>query len=375
MPINAFGGGPGSGKTYGVMEHVILPAVAAGRFVLTNIEGLNVDAIYEYVAKTHYKGKIICIGHIRTCSRSAPELDSFFPGEDSLDKAQPVPAPDFPTVSGGDLVVIDEATRYWNAGDKVKKQHAYFFREHRHFANEQGHTCDMVVIDPDLSMLVRALKGKIELASITHKPKEIGLNKYVVKLYRGVRTSAKPTSVQGPYKFRPEIYNLYKSYSHEGAKEQAIDKRQNVFNNPRLWLYAGGLVAMLVLCVWGLYAYYQSQVKKFGGDKKVTTVSNPVLPGQDGLAVASAPGVGSPGVLGQRSETLRVAGSVVINGQDYVVVTDGRIIRLENSQAFIGRGVMTVGDVDGHRVTTWTGVKKDEKGADSSSASVVGGVK
>jgi zona occludens toxin len=48
MPINAFGGGPGSGKTYGVMEHVILPAIAEGRFILTNIEGLNAQAIYDY---------------------------------------------------------------------------------------------------------------------------------------------------------------------------------------------------------------------------------------------------------------------------------------------------------------------------------------
>src|SRR5689334_552815 len=138
MPINGFGGGPGSGKTYGVMEHVILPAVAQGRFILTNIEGLNVEAIYDYVAENFYKGKIFCIGHIRRCNREAPDADDFFPGASALDTPVPVPSPEFARVSGGDLVVIDEATRHWAQGEKVKPSHAYFFREHRHFANEMG---------------------------------------------------------------------------------------------------------------------------------------------------------------------------------------------------------------------------------------------
>lgn len=98
MPINAFGGGPGSGKTYGVVQHVILPAIAAGRFVITNIEGLNDQAIYDYVAANFYKGKILCIGHIRRCDRNAPEGVGFFPGEEALDMPVPVPQPDAPTV-------------------------------------------------------------------------------------------------------------------------------------------------------------------------------------------------------------------------------------------------------------------------------------
>ncbi|MGS0892949.1 zonular occludens toxin domain-containing protein [Burkholderia stagnalis] len=136
----------------------------------------------------------ICIGHIRGCDRSAPEEDNFFPGEEALDKPVPIPDPEFGRVWGGDLVVIDEATRYWSQGEKIKRPHAYFFREHRHFTNVMGHSCDLVVIDPDLTMLARALKGKIEMSSVTHKPKALGLNRYSVNLYRGVKFSAKPMS-------------------------------------------------------------------------------------------------------------------------------------------------------------------------------------
>jgi zona occludens toxin len=363
MPINAFGGGPGTGKTYGVMEHVILPAIAKGRFIITNIEGLNVDEIYEYVAKEFYKGKIICIGHIRRCDRNAPEEESFFPGVDALDKATPVPLPNAPNVCGGDLVVVDEATRYWSAGDKTSKGHAYFFREHRHFANEMGHTCDMVVIDPDLSMLARALKGKIEMSSITHKPKEIGLNRYVVKIFSRTNFRGKPVSVGGPYKFKPEIYKLYQSYAHATAKEQSIDSRQTQL--PKLLRSLAGMVLLLVVCASGFWYLYQRKVSQFapapvakaseagiqpGSAVPVSTVANPVAASPGG-SYASSSGV---------SSTLRIVGRAVIRGEAWVVLSDGQYLRLENPQSFVGSGPTVVGSIQGERVTTWSGPRASD---------------
>lgn len=344
MPINGFGGGPGSGKTYGVMEHVIIPAIAKGRFILTNIEGLNPEAIYQHVANSAPKGKIICIGHIRTCERGAPDREDFFPGEAALDKPMSVPPPEWGRVWGGDLVVIDEATRYWSTGAKVKNAHAYFFREHRHFANEMGHTCDLVVIDPDLSMLCRALKGKLELASVTHKPKEIGLNRYVVNLYRHGKVTGKPVQTLGPYAFKKEIYSLYKSYSHEKAKEQAIDGRQNLLKNPRLWAFAVAVLVFGGASLWGVLHFLNMGKAPKEEPKQAAKAG----PGTPPAAPAAAPA---------KAETaLRVAGEVTINDERWVVITDqaGRM-RLENPAAFVGRGVMMVGTVEGQRVTTWTG--------------------
>lgn len=349
MPINAFGGEPGSGKTYGVLEHVILPAIAKGRFVITNIEGLEDDLIYQYVAKEFYKGKIICIGHIRQCSRDAPDSENFFPGAESLDAAMEVPSPDRPNVNGGDLVVIDEATRHWSSSDKVKKQHSYFFREHRHFANVLGHTCDMVVIDPDLAMLARALKGKIELASVTHKPKEIGMNAYVVKLFRGVRTTGKPISVQGPYRFDKKVYSLYKSYAHADAKEQAIDRRQVVFKNPRFLLFAFGLLIMLVFCIWIFSVVYQRQVNK-----------NTKISPERKVAEQDISNLNKPRTLPieniEELSSLRVAGEVSLQGERWILLVDQNgSTRLENPAAFVGKGSLIVGNLGGKRVATWTG--------------------
>lgn len=347
MPINAFGGGVGSGKTYGVMEHVILPAVAQGRFIITNIEGLNFEAIYQYVVDTYAKGKIICVGHIRSCDRNAPGEDNFFPGEEALDKPQPVPAADFGRVNGGDLVVVDEASRYWPASEKVSRSHQYFFREHRHFANEVGHTCDLVVIDPDVTMLARALKGKIEMTSVTHKPKEIGLNRYTVRLFRGARLTGNPQQTLGPYKFKKEIYDLYKSYAHDKAKEQKIDGRQNALLNPRIWAIGAVLLLMCGASIWYLISFFNGRM---GGDTSDESGKAPALSASPGAPVFS-------GVPARSSESLRIVGEVEIGGMRWISVVDGSgRLRLVSPAGFSGRGVFMVGTVDGQVVEAFSTV-------------------
>jgi zona occludens toxin len=51
MPINAYVGLMGSGKSYEVVSSVIVPAVSQGRRVVTNVEGLQDDEIKAYCAK------------------------------------------------------------------------------------------------------------------------------------------------------------------------------------------------------------------------------------------------------------------------------------------------------------------------------------
>lgn len=352
MPINAFGGGPGTGKTYGVVEHVILPAIAQGRFVLTNIDGLNVEAIYEYVVEKYGNlEKPICIGHIRSCGRGRPGDDDFFPGDASLDKPCPVPDLVIDRVVGGDLVVIDEATRYWPMGEKVTKEAQFFFREHRHFSNEVGHTCDLVVIDPDLMLLARPLRGKIELSSITHKPKGLGLNKYTVRMFRQCKLTGKPQSVGGPYSFKPEVYALYRSYSHEGAKETAIDGRQNILRSKFLWSYVAFLVSVLGFggyFLWGYFHPAASVPTDVGAGPGVLTH----VPGQSHqlapVAAAAAPPVAV-------SQQWRLVGSYSGPGGSWVVLADpdGRI-RMESPSVFTG-GLVAVGQVDGATVTRYSG--------------------
>lgn len=369
MAINAFTGGPGTGKTYGVIEHVLLPALLKGRSVLTNIEGLNIEGIYQYVHDIAPSDKIVCIGSIRVCRREAPDDASFFPGLDSLDKPSPYPSFDCSVVSPGDLVVIDEASRYWPVGQKVKTQHSLFFREHRHFANQFGDTCDLVIIDPDISLIVRALKGKIEMTSFTHKLKELGSSRYVVRLFRGFKTTGKPVQTLGPYSFKEKIFTLYKSYSHEKAKEQSIDTRQNVLNNKVVWVFA----FLALLFIGGGLSYLFYFFSPSSHNLKTTTDSVP-SPSQFSNLPSPSPHT-SPssagGLTPDYSSQYRIAGRVHVDGVLWVVLVDSSgSVRLESPSVFSSPGSpVSVGVVDGKRVASWTGQKKEQ------APSLIGGTK
>ncbi|MBI0473410.1 zonular occludens toxin domain-containing protein, partial [Pectobacterium parmentieri] len=53
MAISAYVGVPGSGKSFEVVRSVIIPAVAQGRRVVSNVYGLNPEKIYEFVRRNN----------------------------------------------------------------------------------------------------------------------------------------------------------------------------------------------------------------------------------------------------------------------------------------------------------------------------------
>ena len=88
MPINAYTGLMGSGKTYEVVTNVILPAVLQGRRIVTNIEGINIDQIHAHLEKTNKEGKhsedfgglvLTLVDGLQRVSRDQREVESAVP--------------------------------------------------------------------------------------------------------------------------------------------------------------------------------------------------------------------------------------------------------------------------------------------------------
>ena len=52
MPVNVYGGGTGSGKSYQVVSQIIVPQLAKGRRIMTTIRGVKYERICEYLAET-----------------------------------------------------------------------------------------------------------------------------------------------------------------------------------------------------------------------------------------------------------------------------------------------------------------------------------
>lgn len=73
MSITSYTGKPGAGKSYEVVKNVILPAIAEGRRIVTNIDGIDQQKVLEYVED--HLGP--CTGEIVVCKESDITSDCF----------------------------------------------------------------------------------------------------------------------------------------------------------------------------------------------------------------------------------------------------------------------------------------------------------
>ena len=79
MAISVYSGVMGSGKTYEAILNGVLPAIKAGRRVVTNISGVDSEKIREYLVQGG--SELARLGHVLHVSNEAVSQPSFFPGE------------------------------------------------------------------------------------------------------------------------------------------------------------------------------------------------------------------------------------------------------------------------------------------------------
>lgn len=354
MAINVYSGLMGSGKSYEAVSSLIIPAIASGRRVVTNIDGLSESAIHEYIL-THKrkfeKNKDInreSLGSIELVSNDRILEPFFFPDGESCSDVVSVVQP-------GDFIVIDEAWRFWDTQAKPSHEHKQFFKMHRHYANpETGVTCDLALIIQDISGLYLDLKKVVEMTVRTTKLKSLGLNsRYRVDLFEGYRLTraAKIQSYQKSYD--KKIFPLYKSYAVEGAKETVIDSRQNILKSWKIWFFYGVLpILFFSVGGWYFYSFFavnNKTVNRASTEESDVVFNNDFPANSEQLHVSSSPAL---------STVWRIAGTATIAGQPYVVLRDsaGMRLRYEDYSNFTNGGVLMSGLVDGQVVTTYSGV-------------------
>lgn len=340
MPINVYTGLMGSGKSYEVVSSVILDAVAAGRSIVTNVDGIDGDAIRAYVSE-HRGIPLDRLGHVRHCSNDDVGRSDFFPyGTDVDTFCKP-----------GEMVCIDEAWRFWGGDCKLLPEHKIFFREHRHYVDARTKVaCDLVLMVQDITDLHRVLRVVVELTFRTTKIKSLGLSKmYRVEMWEGYKLTRKGRVAVESKTYDKRIFPLYSSYSGGAGKELQVDARQNILRNPWLWVVAVLVVVMFVVSVYFIRRFFHpSQTSK------PLAPSAPVSGGSSSSPVpASSPRTQSSAV----SDVWRVAGELRIGLSRYILIADtsGRI-RYESPSMFSAVGPDMVGEIDGLRVTRYSGV-------------------
>lgn len=242
MSIILYAGLPGQGKSYSVVENVIVPALKAGRHVAHNLN-LN-DSVLGVLAERDIAGLLHQIP--RDCT--AEELIACCPP--------------------GCVIVVDEVWRYWPAGTKVNevpKDQLSFFKEHRHRVGADGLASEIIIIDQDAKTAVPAwLRALIELTYIYTKHSALGSKtRYRCDVYSKCQSIEKPTksaklrSLQG--KYDPRIFAAYVSHTQsksvgEGAMEVMADSRANLLKTVLPWMVGAvvffGIMLGLLSHVW-----------------------------------------------------------------------------------------------------------------------------
>lgn len=343
MAINAYTGLMGSGKSYEVVENVILPALRSGRRVVTNVANLQQDDIKAYLVEIFHVDPDK-IGQLVQVSNDDIERKDFFPVE-----VQPGEEPSSSTVQPGDLVVVDECWRWWATGAKITQAHMTFFRMHRHFVDPVSKaTCDMVLIIQDISDLDRKLKVVVENTYRMSKHKSLGLTKrYRVDIYSSYKTRGAPIrSLQR--KYNKEIFKLYQSYSQGGeggGNEVAIDDRSNIFKGALFRIVLPALLVVFILCFWWLWKFFHPE------NKPAKPVQSPVA-GQTQPADKSA----KPSAPVQADSDWQVTGHYQFDGQHYVMISrNGKSRTLINPRQFYFDALRAYGSLDGNVLANYTG--------------------
>jgi zona occludens toxin len=222
MSIYAYVGMPRSGKSYSAVENQILPAVKAGRKVVTNIP-LNRDAWDK-----------LGIPNVQ-------QLLVDFP----LSRVKGDPDTIYEYVTPGCLFVLDEVWNLWPSGEKVNKvPDAYkkLLAEHGHMVDEKGDSMQIVLVVQDLGNIGAFAQRLVEMTFVHTKLTMVGMSgTFRTDIYQGpvkgpqYPVTSRQRDMLGQY--RPEIYDLYKSHMYSkaataGANEKNVDKRAVIWRRP-----------------------------------------------------------------------------------------------------------------------------------------------
>jgi zona occludens toxin len=269
VSIYAYVGLPGSGKSYNVVAHVILPALREGRRVVTNVPCFR-ERVFELLAKEG----VAQPGELQT-----------FPIEEVSQDPELIRKYVLP----GDVFVLDEVWRLWPSGMKandIPEVYKALLAEHRHMLDTSGRACHIVLVVQDLANIAVFARRLVEQTFLHTKMGHMGQEgRFRVDIYQ-----ASMTGVIGPVKQRiresygsysSDVWDLYKSHTKsesavKGINEKSVDRRGNILRSP---LIAIGLPLTFVAFIVAGYVL----------SKRLTAMTHAPVPAK-GVPSASHPG-------------------------------------------------------------------------------------
>lgn len=251
MPIKAYVGLPRHGKTYEVVTEGIFNALVQGRRVVSNIAGLNRDAMLaEHIKRG---GDADRFGELASVTHEQVLQPLFWLSD--KDSEQGIDS----FIKPGDFLALDEIWRFWQGfglkdseGGRRPDRVMNFLRMHGHFTHpETGYCCEVAFITQELGDFHRSARAVIEETYRMTKLVVIGSAKrYRVDIFPRGRTTGRPIrSIHRAY--NPDLFGFYSSHSQrkEGdaaAIEDSPDQRGNILRGVLLkWVLPLGAIGAI----------------------------------------------------------------------------------------------------------------------------------
>lgn len=293
MPVKAYIGLPRAGKTYEVVVNVILASLRQGRRVVSNIAGLN----YEAMCQILYREGIAqeSIGQLVRVEHSEIVKPTFWLTDED-DLINPVSF-----LRPGDLLALDEIWRFWKKRGEIHPRCQNFFRMHGHMPDPKtGLVCEIALITQSIRDINENIKDVVAETYKTQKNTKLGSDKsYIVHVFqRGSTSKGDFIRTLPPRFYNPEFCALYKSHSkkQEGgadALEENPDGRGNILKGG---LFTVGVPLAVLLIVAGIYGISRFLHSKSAGPRTDTEKSAAGLSAASSVAAASSVKSAAPAV-------------------------------------------------------------------------------
>lgn len=272
MAITAYTGPPGSGKSHALVKQVVLSAVLAGRRVVSNIDGLNPNAVLAYCLERPNLWKVDRpdqLGQIVLFHGEDAQAPGFWPTE-ATEREGVVTF-----VRPGDLVVFDEWAMFFQQGVKTDATQAVedFMRWHRHLTSPEGHATDLAIATQSISDFHRRHRPLISTSYLFKKLTAIGAkDAYTWHAYQG--RLQKTPFLTGTDKYDPQVFPLYQSSAAASSgnhTELRTDANESIWSSGKAWM---AIVAPVVLLGGGGFALYRV-ISQYNNDTAATPANSP----------------------------------------------------------------------------------------------------
>lgn len=243
MAIEAYTGMPGDGKTYEVVKSVIVPAIRRGQRVVTNIRGLDPDAIGKHLGfppgRVAMLIKQFDLEDAMTPTGLAP---NFFPTEGGNDDG---------ILEWGAYNIIDEAHFVFGTGSKFDNRGKYFLRQHRHEESD-GQSTQIVVITQSIDDLTSSVKNVVRSTTRCIKKTMYGNHKaYFCRKFMGATEAPGKALNEISAKYEAPYIHMYKSQRAAVVNEKGVDNRGSIWTNRKLQI---GIAVALLATVFLVYS-------------------------------------------------------------------------------------------------------------------------